>query len=264
MYSYQNLVTDILKTGEPHQDRTGTGTLSVFGRQWRHDMSDGFPLLTTKKISLRWVAEELFWFLSGSTNEKDLRAKGVDIWKEWAKEDGDLGPIYGCQWRTWGGDQIKRVITQIQQEPTSRRIICSAWNANAIDAMSLPPCHTLWQVKCHDENSMSLHVYCRSIDTFLGLPYNIASYALLLQLLAHVTARVPRELIMSFGDLHIYKNHVDQCNEQLSRKPKRLPMIFINEQYHGGGLASLLACEWIDITLVGYESWPKIEGEISV
>jgi thymidylate synthase len=264
VYSYQALLKDILKNGEPHRDRTGTGTLSVFGRQWRHDLTDGFPLLTTKKVSLRWVAEELFWFLSGSTNEKDLRIHGVDIWKEWAKSDGSLGPIYGYQWRKWGGDQIKRVITQLQRDRDSRRIICSAWNADDIDDMALPPCHTLWQVKVHTEGSLSLHVYCRSIDTFLGLPFNIASYALLLQMLAHTTGYMARELIMSFGDLHIYNNHIDQCKLQLEREPKKLPTLLLDGSLYGHGLKGLLLCKWEDIRLIDYEHHPKIEGEISV
>ena len=266
MYEYHKLLNHILKHGDGHDDRTGTGTTSIFGYQMRHCLSDGFPILTTKKVSLRWVAEELFWFLSGSTNNNDLLDRGVDIWSEWAKEDGDLGPIYGKQWRSWNGylDQIKQVVTQIQKEPNSRRIICSAWNADQIQDMSLPPCHSMFQIKVHAEGTMDLHMYMRSCDAFLGLPYNLSSYALLLQLLAHVTGYVPRDLIISFGDLHIYNNHIDQVRLQVTRIPRKLPTVALNQDLANGGLEALLKASWSDITLMGYDPYPAIKGEISV
>lgn len=457
MYSYLNLIKDILTNGEEHDDRTGTGTLSVFGRQFRHCMSDGFPLLTTKKVSLRHVAGELFWFLAGDTDAKTLQDQDIHIWDDWQKpytldrelveieprkatlpaeyhgdckqpshrlgntwqhiirrcynpehhayknyggcgytvhqrwhhfenfaEDviklphwfyknkywdnfvldsdyfgakqygpdtcvwlrkdenlmyskkikpikvirpdkkiqyflsqsaaskaigmrnttftnwlklgepdiirnenwqfigwrfeevdiplrlklipnGAQGAIYSKQWRDFKGvDQIKRVVEMIQHDPNSRRICCTVLDPSEVDQMSLEPCHMFWQVKIHGDGTMSLHMYMRSCDAFLGLTYNIASYALLLQLLCHVTGRVARDLIISFGDVHIYKNHIDQCKLQLEREPKKLPMVLINYRLKDGGFNALLEASWTDIDLVGYDHWPAIKGEISI
>lgn len=265
MYEYQGLLKDILSNGEPHEDRTGTGTLSVFGHQFRHRMDDGFPLLTTKKVPLRWVFEELAWFISGSTDESKLRAKGVDIWKEWVDKHGQLGPIYGEQWRDCHGiDQLARVFDLINNDPESRRIICDSWTVDQITQMRLPCCHIFWQIKCHPGFEMSMHVYMRSIDTFLGLPFNIASYGLLLLLIAHTTGYKPRDLIISFGDLHIYNNHLDQVKTQLERVPRILPVVAINESLFNTGLNGLENCTWNDIRLIAYTPYAKIHGDISI
>lgn len=293
MKSYQQLLQHVLDNGEDHDDRTGVGTRSVFGYQWRHSMADGFPLLTTKKVPLRWVAEELFWFLSGSTNEADLRERGVDIWQEWAtaeqcarfgREAGDLGPIYGKQWRNFAGpdgeDQISNLLTDLTVSPNSRRLIVTGWHPGEQKQVALPPCHTLWQLKVHPNHErtvmgpaghetvrgegLSLHLYARSIDSFLGLPFNIASYALLLQLLSHATGKIPADLIISFGDLHIYKNHIPQVEEQLSRDPRHLPMIVIDDELKGGGLASVLQCKWENIRLYNYKPHPKIKADVAI
>lgn len=259
MISYHSLLEDILANGEHHDDRTGVGTLSVFGRQWRHDMREGFPLITTKYVPFRWVAEELFWFLSGSTNERDLAAKGVDIWKEWADENGELGPVYGKQWRDFGGvDQIATLEQYICDNPNSRRLLVSAWNPVEVRAMALPPCHTMFQIKCTEERRMSLHLYMRSCDAFLGLPFNIASYALLLELLARTNRYVTHELIISFGDLHIYKNHLLQVRTQLSREPRRLPQLWTNYK------SSVLRYEYEDLKLFDYDPHPAIKAEVAV
>lgn len=293
MKSYLELLEDVMNNGESHDDRTGVGTRSVFGRQWRHDMRDGFPLLTTKKVPLRWVFEELKWFLSGSTNVKDLQAAGVDIWDEWATEeqcakfgriDGNLGPIYGELWRDFGAceplditrqpgcgfkgcDQIKKLLDDIHGSPNSRRLIVTGWHPHLSTRVALPPCHTLWQVKCHDETTeMSLHLYARSIDIFLGLPFNIASYGMLLEMLCIVTGYTARDLIISFGDLHLYNNHVDQAKEQLSREPHRLPMLLHSTNWQRGNspLENLLAMQWSDFSLVDYTHHPKISAEVAV
>lgn len=280
MQSYQELLQTVLSKGEDHDDRTGTGTLSIFGYQWRHDLSEGFPLLTTKKVPLRWVAEELRWFLSGSTNEADLRAHKVDIWKEWATEEqcakfgrheGDLGPIYGSLWRNFDGtqlhkgvDQLANLVKGIQENPNSRRLIVTGWHAEDCNKVALPPCHTLWQVKCHRDNRLSLHLYARSIDSFLGLPFNIASYALLTHVLAVATGRQVGELIISFGDLHIYKNHIDQCQEQIGRDPRPLPTLTLNHGWFGCGLDAVLGWQWKDVKITNYDPHPKIEAEVSV
>jgi thymidylate synthase len=283
MQSYLDLLRHILANGEQHDDRTGVGTISVFGFQWRHRLTDGFPLLTTKKVPLRWVAEELFWFLSGSTNEKDLRARGVDIWAEWAtaeqcakfgREEGDLGPVYGWLWRSYPRtkdhlppvDQISELIRDIQQSPNSRRLIVTGWHPELQRQVALPPCHTLFQLKAHgdDDRLLSLHLYARSIDAFLGLPFNIASYALLLHLLAMATNRRPHDLVISFGDLHIYKNHLDAVNEQLAREPKPLPTVKISPRLCGGGMAAILHAGWGDIELSGYNPHPKIAAPVAV
>lgn len=278
MQSYLRLLNHVLENGESHDDRTGTGTLSVFGYQWRHDLRTGFPLLTTKKLPLRWIAEELRWFLSGSTYEPDLRAQGVDIWKEWAtpeqcakfgREEGNLGPVYGELWRKFpeadgsGTDQIRNLIEGIMNSPNSRRLIVSGWHPVCCNLVALPPCHTLWQVKCHGNTELSLHLYARSIDSFLGLPFNIASYALLAELLAYCTGRIARDLIISFGDLHIYKNHIDQVKLQLSREPRELPRLMFSSQLDVG-IEGLLGWRWSDIHLVNYRPHPKIEAEVAV
>lgn len=280
MRSYQDLLRYVMEHGEEHDDRTGVGTVSVFGYQWRHSMADGFPLLTTKKVPLRWVAEELFWFLSGSTSEKDLRSKGVDIWAEWAtkeqcakfgREEGDLGPVYGALWRNFGSsgymagvDQIAQLMNDLEKSPNSRRLIVSGWHPRDQKYVALPPCHTLWQMKVHRDESLSLHLYARSIDSFLGLPFNIASYALLLLVIANAVGREPRDLIISFGDLHIYKNHFDQVETQLKRLPRPLPQVSVDGSLRGGGLEGVLDCRWEDIAIEGYDPWPKIEAEVAV
>jgi thymidylate synthase len=292
MRSYLNLLRDIIDNGERHDDRTGIGTRSVFGRQWRHDMSEGFPLLTTKRVPLRWVFEELMWFLRGETNETELSVHGVDIWKEWAtaekcsqfgRQEGDLGPIYGHLWRQFGlseatsesspgcnpvsgVDQIANLLRDLEINPNSRRLIVTGWHPHLATRVALPPCHTLWQLKVHVDNSLSLQLYARSIDVFLGLPFNIASYAMLLELIGCVTERQTRELIISFGDLHLYNNHIDQAKEQLSRDPKPLPLIYPSTDFPGSGtsLENLLAVRWEHIHLTSYDHHPKIEAEVAV
>ncbi len=281
MISYLDLLRDVSQNGEPHYNRTDTPSLSVFGRQWRHDMREGFPLLTTKRVPLRWVFEELRWFLSGSTSVFDLQSAGVDIWDEWAtaeecakfgREPGDLGPIYGSLWRWFGdptsdlqSDQIYNLLQDIAEQPGSRRLIVSGWHPVKQREVSLPPCHTLWQIKIHRDGGMSLHLYARSIDIFLGLPFNIASYGLLLMMLAHVTDRTPRDLIISFGDLHLYTNHVEQAKEQLSRDPHPLPTVRIADTpSHGSTLAELLAIRWHHVRVDRYRCHPKIAAPVAV
>lgn len=266
MKSYQDLLRFILNNGNDRGDRTGTVTRSVFGYQWRHNMADGFPLLTTKKVHWKSIVHELLWFLSGSTNVRPLQEKGVTIWDEWADENGDLGPVYGKQWRRWekngargGGhvDQIEQLVNDIRNNPESRRLIVSAWNPVDVPAMKLPPCHTLFQ--CYvDEEHLSLHLYARSIDAFLGLPFNIASYALLLEMLAMVTQKRSGELIISFGDLHIYNNHREQVREQLRREPRDLPDITLPM------VTSLSAFTFEDIQLSGYDPHPAIKAPVAV
>lgn len=292
MKSYIDLLRDVLENGEPHADRTGVGTRSVFGRQWRHDLQTGFPLLTTKKLPLRWVFEELRWFLSGSNRVEPLQTQGVDIWDEWAtldqcsrfgRQKGDLGPIYGPLWRNFGAsesgycgdqpatgsigfDQLAWLLTEIRSNPNSRRLIVSGWHPWQQTRVALPPCHTLWQIKCHgDTGEMSLHLYARSIDIFLGLPFNIASYALLLKMLACVTGHVARDLIISFGDLHLYNNHVAQAVEQTKRYPRNCPNVYIipNSQT-GQPIERLLSIEWKNITLADYDPHPAIKADVAV
>ena len=292
MKSYLTLLADVLENGEGHDDRTGVGTRSVFGRQWRHDMRDGFPLLTTKKVPLRWVFEELRWFLSGSSNELDLSCNGVDIWKEWATADqcekfdrpeGDLGPVYGHLWRKFGKaefrdmvrqpgcgyagvDQINNLLNDLQTNPNSRRLIVTGWHPHLATRVALAPCHTLFQLKVHADDSLSLHLYARSIDIFLGLPFNIASYGLLLELIGCVTERRTHELIVSFGDLHLYNNHVDQARTQLDREPYSLPLIYPSTDFPESGtpLENLLTVRWEHIHLTSYDHHPKIEAEVAV
>ena len=274
MQSYLNLLRTVLEAGENHDDRTGVGTLSTFGMQWNHCMENGFPLLTTKKLPLRWVFEELKWFLSGSTNEGDLRSKGVDIWKEWAtkeqcakfgREEGDLGPVYGYLWRSFEDiDQIKTLLEDIDSNPNSRRLIVTGWHPAKSREVALPPCHTLWQVKVHEDKSLSLKLYMRSCDIFLGLPFNIASYALLLEMLCWVFCRKSRNLIVTFGDLHLYKNHINAAKNQLAREPRDLPKV---TGYFNDGpnhLETLLSVAWTDITLTNYKPHPSIKAEIAI
>lgn len=284
MDSYLQLLEDVMQNGRGHDDRTGVGTRSVFMRQWRHDMRTGFPLLTTKRVTARWVFEELRWFLSGSTNNADLLAEKIDIWTEWAtaeqcakfgRQEGDLGPVYGHLWRNFDGDyeektqgfdQIAQLLHDIQTSPNSRRLIVSGWNPAKAKKVALPPCHTAWQVKCYeDTKEISLHLFARSIDIFLGLPYNIASYAFLLNMLGFATGYTPLELGISFSDLHLYNNHVDQAKEQLSREPYLLPTISIAEAARlATPLETLLNIKWEHIALNGYKHHPKIEAPVAV
>ena len=235
MKQYLDLLDRILSEGTRKEDRTGTGTISVFGHQMRFNLEDGFPLLTTKKLHLKSIIYELLWFLQGNTNVKYLQEHGVRIWNEWADENGELGPVYGHQWRSWpnyeGGviDQISNVVEQIKTNPDSRRLIVSAWNVAEVDSMALPPCHTLFQFYVAD-GKLSLQLYQRSADTFLGVPFNIASYALLLQMMAQVTGLRPGEFVHTTGDTHVYTNHLEQVKLQLTRTPRDLPVMRINPE----------------------------------
>lgn len=264
MKSYIDLLNHVLKNGSVKEDRTGTGTISTFGYQLRHDMADGFPLLTTKKLHLKSIIHELLWFLKGDTNVKYLQDNGVRIWNEWAGPDGDLGHIYGYQWRSWpdydGGfiDQISEAVETIKHNPDSRRIIVSAWNVADLKNMNLPPCHAFFQFYVND-GRLSLQLYQRSADTFLGVPFNIASYALLLMMTAQVTGLQPGEFIHTFGDVHIYRNHLEQVREQIKREPRRLPVMKLNPERK-----SLFDFTYGDFTLEGYDPHPAIKGEVSV
>ena len=264
MQQYLNLLDHVLTNGIKKEDRTGTGTISVFGYQMRFDLDDGFPVLTTKKLHLRSIIYELLWFLKGSTNVKYLQEHGVRIWNEWADEDGELGPIYGYQWRSWpdykGGhiDQISQVIDSIKNNPNSRRHIVSAWNVGALDDMNLPPCHILFQFYVAD-GKLSCQLYQRSADIFLGVPFNIASYALLLKMVAQVTGLKPGTFVHTLGDAHIYLNHIDQCKLQLTRKPYKLPEMRLNPD-----IKNIFDFKYEDFELTAYEAHPHIKGEISV
>ncbi len=264
MKQYLELLNRILNEGTRKSDRTGTGTLSVFGHQMRFDMAEGFPLLTTKKLHLKSIIYELLWFLRGDTNVKYLHDHGVRIWDEWADENGELGPIYGHEWRSWpdyqGGtiDQIANVVDQIRRTPNSRRMIVSAWNVAEVDSMALPPCHTMFQFYVA-EGRLSLQLYQRSADTFLGVPFNIASYALLLQMMAQVTGLQPGEFIHTTGDTHLYLNHLDQARLQLTRTPRKLPRMVINPD-----VKSIFDFTYEDFRLEGYDPWPHIKAEVSV
>ncbi len=264
MKQYLDLLQHVLDNGTIKHDRTGTGTKSIFGYQLRCDLSKGFPLLTTKKVHLKSIIYELLWFLKGDTNVKYLQEHGVRIWNEWADENGDLGPVYGHQWRSWpdynGGhiDQISQVIDQIKNTPDSRRIMVSAWNVADVPTMKLPPCHSLFQFYVAD-GKLSLQLYQRSADLFLGVPFNIASYALLCMMIAHVTGLEPGEFIHTFGDAHIYLNHMDQVHEQLSREPRPLPRMILNPD-----VKSIFDYDYDDFTLEGYDPWPLIKGVVSV
>ena len=264
MKQYLDLIRRVLSEGTPKSDRTGTGTYSIFGHQMRFDLGEGFPLLTTKKVHLKSVIHELLWFLKGDTNVKYLQDNGVRIWNEWAGPDGDLGHIYGYQWRSWpdydGGhiDQIKNVIEDIKSDPGSRRLIVSAWNVADLGRMNLPPCHILFQFYVND-GKLSLQFYQRSADIFLGVPFNIASYALLLMMVAQVTHLQPYELVHTLGDAHIYKNHIEQVHLQLQREPKPLPQMHLNPEAD-----DIFGFTYDDFTLTGYEPYPHIKGDVSV
>ena len=305
MKQYHELLRSILNHGAEHQDRTGVGTISHFGYQTRFDLHEGFPIVTTKKIPFRWVAEELFWFLSGDTNEANLRAKGVDIWKEWADEEhtkrfgrqpGDLGPVYGYLWRSFGGhypkqdgvDQIARLIREIEDNPNSRRLVVSGWDPRECDNVDLPPCHTLFQFKVEENRALPIdhptraaragtpvgrasapvlhcQLYQRSADAFLGVPFNISSYALLTHLIAYVCGLEVGEFIYTLGDYHIYQNHVEQVNELLSREPKPLPRLEIkDEERRLRSLEGLLSLRYEHLNLIGYESHAKIAAPVAV
>lgn len=264
MKQYLELLDRIMTEGVTKSDRTGTGTRSIFGHQMRFRMEDGFPLLTTKKLHLKSIIYELLWFLRGDTNVKWLQEHGVRIWNEWADADGELGPVYGHQWRSWpdynGGtiDQISHVVDQIRHTPDSRRMIVSAWNVAEVDKMALPPCHTMFQFYVAD-GRLSLQLYQRSADTFLGVPFNIASYALLLQMMAQVTGLQAGDFIHTTGDTHIYLNHLDQVRLQLSRTPRKLPVMRLNPD-----VKELEDFRYEDFTLEGYDPWPHIAGQVSV
>ena len=264
MSQYLDILGRILKDGVRKGDRTGTGTLSLFGTQSRYDLRDGFPLLTTKKLHLKSIIHELLWFLKGDTNVGYLQENGVRIWNEWADENGDLGPVYGHQWRSWpdynGGtiDQIRNVVEQIKRSPDSRRMIVSAWNVAEVDKMALPPCHTMFQFYVA-EGRLSLQLYQRSADFFLGVPFNIASYALLLQMVAQVTGLEPGEFVHTTGDTHLYLNHIEQARLQLTRTPRRLPLMRINPEVH-----DISDFHYDDFRLEGYDPWDHIKAEVSV
>jgi thymidylate synthase len=282
MKQYHDLLKSILAHGTEHKDRTGVGTISHFGYQTRFDLREGFPIVTTKKIPFRWVAEELFWFLSGDTNEANLRAKGVDIWAEWADEEhtqrfgrepGDLGPVYGYLWRSFGGhypardgiDQIANLISEIRRNPNSRRLIVTGWDPSYADNVDLPPCHTLFQFKVESEHVLHCQLYQRSADAFLGVPFNISSYALLMHLVAHVCELEVGEFIYTLGDYHIYQNHLEQVHELLSRAPLPLPRLEVIEQ-DGRllGLEGLLRARYENLKLQSYQSHGKIAARVAV
>ena len=263
MKQYLDLLDRILKEGVRKEDRTGTGTISVFGHQMRFNMEDGFPLLTTKKLHLKSIIHELLWFLKGDTNVKYLQDNGVRIWNEWADENGDLGHIYGYQWRSWpdyeGGhiDQISEVVNTIKNNPDSRRIIVNAWNVGDIKNMNLPPCHAFFQFYVAD-GKLSLQLYQRSADTFLGVPFNIASYALLTMMMAQVCGLEAGEFVHTLGDTHLYLNHFEQVDEQLSRTPRALPKMKINPE-----VKSIFDFKYEDFTLEGYDPYPTIKAPMS-
>ncbi len=264
MRQYLDLLREVLDDGVVRDDRTGTGTRSVFGRQLRYDLADGFPVLTTKRLHLRSIIVELLWFLRGDTNIDFLHRHGVSIWDEWADEHGDLGPVYGSQWRSWPTqdgrsiDQIAAVIQRIRSEPTSRRLIVSAWNVAEVDSMALPPCHTLFQFYVAG-GRLSCQLYQRSGDLFLGVPFNIASYSLLLMMVAQACGLEAGEFVHTFGDAHLYSNHVDQAREQLTREPRPLPRMQLNPE-----VGSVFDFTLDDFELVGYEPHPPIRAPIAV
>ena len=264
MLQYLDLLRHILENGVEKSDRTGTGTLSTFGYQMRFDLTRGFPALTTKKLHLRSIIHELLWFLSGSSNVKYLQENGVTIWDEWADENGELGPVYGKQWRSWptpdGGtiDQIEKVIGQIRTNPDSRRLIVSAWNVAEVDKMKLPPCHTLFQFWVAN-GKLSCQLYQRSADVFLGVPFNIASYALLTMMVARATDLEPAEFVHTLGDAHLYLNHLEQARLQLGREPRPLPRMEINPD-----VKSVFDYKYEDFQLVGYDPHPGIKAPIAV
>ncbi len=264
MQQYLDLCRRVLNEGTKKTDRTGTGTISVFGHQMRFNLEEGFPCLTTKKLHLKSIIYELLWFLQGSTNVKYLQDHGVRIWNEWADENGELGPVYGHQWRSWpdynGGtiDQITQLVEQIKNTPDSRRLLVSAWNVAEVNQMALPPCHALFQFYVAD-GRLSLQLYQRSADIFLGVPFNIASYALLLQMMAQVTGLRAGDFVHTFGDAHIYLNHLEQVELQLSREPRKLPKMLINPD-----VKDIFSFQYEDFTLVDYDPHPHIAGKVSV
>lgn len=264
MKQYHDLLHHILETGVQKTDRTGTGTISVFGYQMRFDLRDGFPMVTTKKLHLKSIIYELLWFLNGDTNIKYLTENGVRIWNEWADEHGDLGPVYGKQWRSWTKpdgttiDQISQIIQTLKTNPDSRRMIVNAWNVGELDQMALTPCHCLFQFYVAD-GRLSCQLYQRSADTFLGVPFNIASYALLTMMMAQVCDLEPGEFIHTFGDVHLYNNHIEQAQLQLSRTPKPLPKMIINPE-----VKSIFDFKYEDFTLTDYHPDPHIKAEVSV
>lgn len=264
MIQYLQLMRHVLDNGHQKSDRTGTGTLSVFGYQMRFDLTEGFPVVTTKKLHLRSIIHELLWFLQGDTNIRYLKANGVSIWDEWADDNGDLGPVYGSQWRSWPTrdgrsiDQISDVIKQIKTNPDSRRLIVSAWNVGELDNMALPPCHAFFQFYVAD-SKLSCQLYQRSADIFLGVPFNIASYALLTMMIAQVCGLQPGEFVHTLGDAHLYSNHLEQAGTQLSRKPFPLPIMKINPE-----VMNIFDFRFEDFELIGYECHPHIKAPVAV
>ena len=264
MRQYLDLLDHVMKTGTEKKDRTGTGTISVFGYQMRFNLENGFPLLTTKKLHVKSIIHELLWFISGNTNTKYLNDNGVRIWNEWADKDGNLGPVYGYQWRSWPSangqniDQLKNVISSIKNSPDSRRHIVSAWNVGELDKMALPPCHILFQFYVAG-GKLSCQLYQRSADIFIGVPFNIASYALLTLMVAQVTGLKPGDFVHTLGDAHIYLNHVEQVRLQLSREPYPMPKMKINPE-----ISNILKFRFDDFSLMDYVSHPHIKGDISV
>ena len=264
MQQYLNLLNHVMNHGDKKNDRTGTGTLSIFGYQMRFDLSEKFPLLTTKKVHLKSVIYELLWFLKGSTNIKYLQDNGVSIWDEWADEHGDLGPVYGSQWRSWRThdnrsiDQIEKLIIDLKTNPDSRRLIVSAWNVAEIENMKLPPCHCFFQFYVAN-NKLSCQLYQRSADIFLGVPFNIASYALLTLMIAQVVNLEPGEFVHTLGDAHIYSNHFDQVNEQLTRQPKELPTMHINSN-----VKNIFDFKFEDFKLSDYDPYPPIKAPVAI
>jgi thymidylate synthase len=271
MQQYLDLLRDVLENGEERADRTGTGTLSVFGRQARYDLREGFPCLTTKKLHLRSIIHELLWFLKGDTNIAYLKEHGVRIWDEWADEDGELGPVYGQQWRAWQSDdgrtidQIARLMDSLRNNPHSRRHLVSAWNVGKVDEMALPPCHLLFQFYVHEPAAegerpgLSCQLYQRSADLFLGVPFNIASYALFTMMIAQALDYEARDFVHTFGDLHLYSNHLDQAHLQLTREPRPLPTMRINPE-----VKDIDAFTFEDFTLENYDPHPHIKAAVSV
>ena len=263
MQAYLDLLNTILTQGEKRSDRTGVGTLSLFGYQMRFNLKDGFPLVTTKKCHLRSIIHELLWFLKGETNVQYLHDNKVTIWDEWADKNGNLGPIYGFQWRSWGGnralDQITQTLEQIKSNPTSRRLIVSAWNVADLDKMALPPCHALFQFYVHQDETLSCQLYQRSADVFLGVPFNIASYALLTLMVAQVCGLKPGSFVHTFGDVHLYLNHLEQAKLQLTRSPRALPTMKLNSH-----VKSIFDFKYEDFTLENYAPHPAIPAPIAI